>query len=122
MPFRNMFIAVLLLSLSACATWNEDAGVENRWRADETPQWVAGQTSASDVLEHLGPPSQIVNLRDQVIYYYLRENLSGSGYFFLIYNKSESATRYDRAVFFFDKSDVLIRYAYSNESLDHEED
>lgn len=122
MSFRNMFIAVLLLSLSSCATWNEDAGVENRWRADETPQWVAGQTSASDVLEHLGPPSQIVNLRDQVIYYYLRENLSGSGYFFLIYNKSESATRYDRAVFFFDTSDVLIRYAYSNETLDHEEE
>ncbi len=117
-----MFIAVLLLSLSSCASWNEDAGVENRWREDETPQWVTGQTSASDVLQYLGPPSQIVSLRDQVVYYYLKENVSGSGYFFLIYNESQSAIRYDRAVFFFDKSDVLIRYAYSNETLDHGEE
>jgi hypothetical protein len=122
MPFRITLVAVLLLSLSGCATWNEDAGVENRWRADETPQWVAGQTTASDVLQHLGPPSQIVNLRDQVVYYYLRENLSGSGYFFLVYNKSESATRYDRAVFFFDEGDVLIRHAYSNEVLAREKE
>ena len=115
MPFRLLLSAALLLSVAACANWSEDAGVENHWREVDSALWQTGTTSAGDVLDRLGPPSQIVNLKDQVVYYYLQENVSGSGYFFLIYNTSRSTTRYDRAVFFFDNNDLLIRYAYSNE-------
>ena len=105
-------------SLAACASWNEDAGVENLWRSPDVPQWVAGESTGQDVMEFLGPPSQIVDLHDQVVYYYLKEHVEGNGYYFLVYNTSEARTRYDRAIFFFDASGVLLRHAYSNETLD----
>ncbi len=119
--FRPRLLLTLMLTgmITACANWNEDAGVENHWRASETPQWIVGETSAEDVMSFLGPPSQIVDLQEQVVYYYLRENVSGKGYFFLVYNTSQSTTRYDRAIFFFDVEGRLLRYAYSDEALSY---
>jgi hypothetical protein len=119
-PSRLLLISLLATLVPACANWNEDAGVENHWRASEAPQWTVGETSAEDVMSFLGPPSQIVDLQDQVVYYYLRENVTGKGYYFLVYNTSQSTTRYDRAIFFFDVQGRLLRYAYSDESLSYE--
>ena len=119
-PSRLLLISLLATLIPACANWNEDAGVENHWRASEAPQWTVGETSAEDVMSFLGPPSQIVDLQDQVVYYYLRENVTGKGYYFLVYNTSQSTTRYDRAIFFFDVQGRLLRYAYSDESLSYE--
>ena len=119
-PSRLLLISLLATLIPACANWNEDAGVENHWRASEAPQWTVGETSAEDVMSFLGPPSQIVDLQDQVVYYYLRENVTGKGYYFLFYNTSQSTTRYDRAIFFFDVQGRLLRYAYSDESLSYE--
>jgi outer membrane protein assembly factor BamE (lipoprotein component of BamABCDE complex) len=114
-------LLLLCLALAGCANWNEDAGVDNHWRADTTPQWQAGVSTADDVMAALGPPSQIVNLGDRVVYYYLRENISGSGYYFLIYNNTSSRTTYDRAIFFFDTEGRLQRHAYSREGLPYDD-
>ncbi len=111
---------LLVAALAGCANWNEDAGVDNHWRAATTPQWQAGDSTADDVMAVLGPPSQIVNLGDRVVYYYLRENISGNGYYFLIYNTTNSRTSYDRAIFFFDSNGLLERYSYSREGLPYD--
>ena len=85
------------------------------------PQWVEGETREQDVMTALGPPSQIVNLDDRVVYYYLHENVEGKGYYFILYNQSRQVTRYDRAIFFFDADGVLQKHSYSLESLSYEE-
>jgi hypothetical protein len=121
-PVNCLLLQILLATtLSACANWHEDAGVENYWRADDAPQWEPGRTTSDDVMGFLGPPSQIVDLQNQLVFYYMKESVSGQGYYFLFYNTSESRTRYDRAIFFFNRDGVLLRYAYSNESITPEE-
>ncbi len=117
--YTRLPLAILLsCGLAACASWNEEAGVENLWRSPGVPQWVAGRSTSEEVMEFLGPPSQIVHLQDQVVFYYLKEHVEGKGYYFLVYNTSEARTRYDRAIFFFGADGVLVRHAYSNETLD----
>ena len=118
---RLLLQILLATTLSACANWHEDGGVENYWRAGDAPQWQPGSTTSDDVMAFLGPPSQIVDLQNQLVFYYMKESVSGQGYYFLFYNTSESQTRYDRAIFFFDPDGVLLRYAYSNESITPQE-
>lgn len=114
-------LAALLVLLSGCANWNEDAGVDNHWRAELTPAWTPGVSTAEEVMAALGPPSQIINLGERVVYYYLSENTSGRGYYFLVYNTTSSRTSYDRAIFFFDSDGRLERYAYSKEALPYDD-
>lgn len=110
-------LTLLLMALSGCANWAEDGGVENQWRAENVPAWTAGRSTNNDVMAALGPPSQILNLDDQVVYYYMRQKTQGKGYYFLVYNTSREVTRYDRAIFFFDREGTLLRHAYSQDSL-----
>ena len=104
-----------------CASWNQDAGVENRWRSEAVPSWTTGVTTDAEVMEFLGPPSQIISLRDETVFYYLKENMSGRGYVTIIYNQARIKIAYDRAIFFFDSKGKLTRYSYSDEKLDYGE-
>lgn len=108
-----------LVALGGCASWSQETGVDNRWRGAEVPVWVTGETRAEDVMTALGPPSQIIALKDQVVYYYLKETMAGSAYVLILYNNAKMRAEYDRAIFFFDDGGKLTRYAYSNETLSH---
>ena len=108
-----------LVALGGCANWSQETGVDNSWRAAGAPVWVAGETTSEDVMTELGPPSQIIALKDQVVYYYLKEQMSGSAYVLILYNNAKMKAEYDRAIFFFDDEGKLTRYAYSNETLSH---
>ena len=121
-PLRAwLLLPALIVLLAGCANWNEDAGVDNHWRAASTPAWTPGVSTADEVMTALGPPSQIINLGDRVVYYYLSENISGRGYYFLVYNTTSSRTSYDRAIFFFNDDGRLERYAYSREGLPYDD-
>ncbi len=109
-------ICLMAMLLSACARWQEEAGVESSWRSPTVPDWTIGQSTTDDVMRHLGPPSQVISLQDQVVFYYMKEQVEGSGYFLLVYNSSESRTHYDRAIFFFDNDSRLLRYSYSDDT------
>lgn len=106
--------------LAGCASYSGDTGVENKWRADDAPAWEVGVTTESDVSIVLGPPSQLISLEDQTVYYYLREHRSGKGLVLLIYNWGYQKLTYDRAAFFFDKKGKLTKYSYSPEALPYE--
>jgi hypothetical protein len=108
-----------LFALCGCAGWSQETGVDNRWRGASVPVWVAGETTSEDVMTALGPPSQIIALKDQVVYYYLKEQMSGSAYVLILYNNAKMKAEYDRAIFFFDDAGKLTRYAYSHEELPH---
>jgi len=116
--------AVLLAGgvfLSAgCANWDGYAGVANEWRSPDVPVWEPGVTTASDVTAVLGPPSQLIALHDETVFYYMREGKDGKSLLLIVWNTGTQMTEYDRAMFFFDKKGILRKYSYSPEALPYE--
>jgi len=109
--------ASLALSLSGCASFESVDGVSNLWREIPVDQFQKGITKQSDVLELLGPPSQLINLQEQTVFYYLTEHTSGQGKILIVWNQMSAESNYDRAIFFFDTDGVLQELAYSKEEI-----
>ena len=118
---NNRLLPTLLLGIgvifSGCATYDRSQGVANTWRDPSAPTPVKGQTTQSDIIEALGPPSQVIGLRDQTVFYYFRERRKGNGAILILYNWVNENVTYDRAIYFFDKKGILQDYGYSNESI-----
>lgn len=115
-----LFFLLTLLYAGGCASWKSEGGVENVWRAEDTPEWTVGKTTAEEVAKALGPPSQIIGLETQTVYYYLREEKRGKGLVLLFWNWGVNNALYDRAVFFFDKEGLLTVHSYSLEALPYD--
>lgn len=113
-------LGIMIVLLAGCASYSGDNGVENRWRSEEASVWEVGTTTEQDVAAQLGPPSQLISLGDQTVYYYLREHRSGKGLVLLVYNWGYQKLTYDRAVFFFDDDGNLTKYSYSPEALPYD--
>lgn len=107
---------VLLLLAADCSRTDNTTGVENSWR-DPAFTATVGATTEADVLEALGPPSQIINLGDQTVFYYIKENFRSDRLLLILYNQTDRRTIYDRAVFFFDPAGVLRKVAFSDTAL-----
>jgi hypothetical protein len=113
-------LSVIGLFAAGCANWDGYAGVENSWRAEDVPVWEPGKTTAADVVSFLGPPSQLIPLHEETVFYYMRENKSGNALLLLVWNNGTQVTTYDRAIFFFNDEGVLKNFAYSNEVLPYQ--
>ena len=103
--------ALLFSLLSACAQYENKRGVDVTWQNEITNGLVKGESTRREVLELLGPPSQVISLEDESVLYYLFEHSEGEGLILILYNRMKIDTRYDRAIFFFDENDVLTEYA-----------
>ncbi len=107
-------LAVLFLFsafLSGCAQYDSKRGVAVVWQAQAVSQLVEGKSTRADVLDLLGPPSQVIALKDETVFYYLFEHSQGEGLVLIVYNRVNVDTRYDRAIFFFDDNDILTESA-----------
>ena len=95
-------IAILCVAVltSGCASYGSVDGVDNLWREASVDQFKKGVTTQADVLEQLGPPSQLINLEDQTVFYYLTQQMSGDGQIFIVWNRVRASSKYDRAIFF----------------------
>ena len=102
--------------LAGCVTAKHTTGVNNYWRASDV-EFTVGQTREQDVLDALGPPSQLIALHEYTVYYYLLEESDKKGIITIIYNANTQDVVYDRVIFFFDKHGVLQRWAKSKECL-----
>jgi len=113
------FLAAMCLALAGagCAMKQSQLGVQNLWREPSPPAFENGRTTQSDVMRELGPPSQVIALHDQTLFYYLREQLKSRAMILIIYNDTRETITYDRAIFIFDKDGVLTEFAFSNESI-----
>lgn len=111
---RNLFL-IGLLSCAACISSHTDTGVVNTWRDASIPEFERGKTTQAEVARALGPPSQLVDLANQVVFYYLNENARTKGFILIVYNQTRERVIYDRAIFFFDKEGTLQDYALSIE-------
>lgn len=122
MNWVKLFTGMLLIGLTGCARYGGDNGVENRWRASDAPIWTVGETSEQDIADAFGPPSQLIHLGDETVYYYLREHRSGSGLVLFVYNWGYQKLTYDRAIFFFNETGKLTKFSYSPEALPYDAD
>jgi len=108
-------LLVVAVSLTAsCTRTTAQRGVEPRWQSLGADELVRGVTTKAEVLQRLGPPSQVITRAGGDILYYLYEKAHTRGLVLLVYNRSESETRYDRAIFFFDGDGFLEEYALSH--------
>ena len=73
----TIITAGLIFFIGGCATSQEERGAKNHWRNPELPAWKIGQTTEMDVVGVLGPPSQIIPLENQIVYYYMQEQSLG---------------------------------------------
>jgi outer membrane protein assembly factor BamE (lipoprotein component of BamABCDE complex) len=118
-PFVGFATSLLVITLLAgCASFGATDGVENLWREVPADSFEKGVTTQSEVLELLGPPSQLISLKEQTVYYYLTEETSGKGKIFIVWNQVSAASKYDRAIFFFGLDGVLQEFAFSKESVE----
>ena len=115
--FSKGIVLAFALLLSACVNYGSVDGVDNLWRDVPLERFQEGVTSQSEVLEVLGPPSQLINLDNQVVFYYLAQQNEGRGKAFIVWNQLSEERRYDRAIFFFDTEGVLQEVAYSKETI-----
>jgi len=113
-------IAILALALAGCGVSKQSQGVVNQWRNESLPPFERGVTTQSEVIERIGPPSQVIGLNDQVVFYYLRESVTSKGVFLVLYNWTSKRVSYDRAIFFFNRDGVLTEYGISVERLPYE--
>ena len=109
---RSLVAALALASLcGACINSSSDRGVEPRWHEVEPGSFERGVTTRSEVLDRLGPPSQILSLERETALYYMVEKTRMKGKILVVYNDRDERTTYDRAVFFFDEQDVLTDWS-----------
>lgn len=90
------------LAVAGCASFERTRSVDATWRDPAIPAPVVGTTTQSDILRVLSPPYPVIGLRDQTVFYYLREQDTGRGGIFIVYNWLKEDVRFDRAIFFFD--------------------
>lgn len=114
---RNGFFSLSVVLIAGCASYGAVDGVDNLWREVPVDSFQEGVTTQAEVLELLGPPSQLIALKDQTVFYYLTEESSGNGYIFIVWNQVRAKSEYDRAIFFFNENGVLEEFAYSKEEV-----
>ena len=72
-----------------------------------------GKTTAREVSERLGAPTEVVQLGRRTAYRYDATTAKGALLFLLIINFANQDTRSDRLWVFFDEKDVLTHYGAS---------
>lgn len=102
---------------AGCMSYGSVDGVDNVWREVSLDEFEAGTTTQAEILDRLGPPSQLIGLENGVVFYYLTQKTTGKGRVFIVWNEASERNRYDRAIFFFDTDGVLTDAAYSRESI-----
>ncbi|MBT5005973.1 MAG: hypothetical protein P8L70_14040 [Halioglobus sp.] len=109
--FVGCALAALTVLASGCAQYENKRGVLEQWQGGSQQEFVRGESSRQDILEALGPPSQVIALGDETVLYYLFERTEGKGLILIVYNEFKTDTRYDRAIFFFDADDRLTDFS-----------
>ncbi len=112
-----VLIGIGLGSLAGCLNKHGEMGVHNYWRDQSLGTFEKGRSTQSDVMRALGPPSQVIALQEQTLFYYLREQSRTKAVFLIFYNQTREQITYDRAIFFFNKDSVLTDFTYSKEVI-----
>ena len=105
-----MIIALLMISsLIGCAVIGRSKNFRPFDENDLT-RITPGKTTAREVTELFGAPSQIVKLANGNAYVYERSLSKGTGLWLVVLTFANFDTQYDRIVFFVDKADIVTHY------------
>jgi len=104
-------LLALLLFLPACAIARQETNDPLDARVVKT--LVPGTTTAKEVVERLGAPTEVVQLGKRTAYRYDASVTKSAGLFLLLFNMAAQDTRSDRLWVFFDERDVLSHYGAS---------
>ena len=107
----NRFRAVVLTTLCclpACAFGRQDTNEPLDPEIVRT--FVPGKTTAREVTERLGAPTEVVQLGRRTAYRYDGATTKSTVLFLLVVNFANQDTRSDRVWVFFDDNDVLTHF------------
>lgn len=74
---------------------------------------VPGQTTAAEITELFGAPSQVVKLSNGNAYLYKRSVAKGTGIWLVLVSFGNYDKQYDQLIFFFNDTDVLTHFGAS---------
>lgn len=116
---KMIMILCFLLFLPSCFSISDQQGVDNLWRDDSKVQGIEeGITTQNEIINLFGPPSQIIDMDNGAIFYYLLQDKQGKGVFLLLFNYKTEKINYDRAIFFFNEEGILTDYGFSIENVE----
>ncbi len=101
-------LLVLLCLTAACAFARQDTN--DPLDASTIRAFVPGTTTAREVVERLGAPTDVVQLGKRTAYRYDAASSKSTVLFLLVVNFANQDTRSDRLWVFFDERDVLTHY------------
>jgi outer membrane protein assembly factor BamE (lipoprotein component of BamABCDE complex) len=107
----HMLRSVLLLAVAfvpACAIGRQDTN--DPIDATVVARLEPGRTTAREVVELLGGPTEVVQLGRRTAYRYDASTTKSAVLFLVVLNFGNQDTRQDRVWVFFDENDVLTHY------------
>ena len=108
--YRDYFLIVLLcLLLQSCVVLgkNKDYHPFDTGKLDGL---LPGRTTAPEVTQVLGAPSEIVKLSNGNAYIYRRSVSKGTGVWLILVSFGNYDEHYDQIVMFFDNNDVMTHF------------
>lgn len=105
-------IITLLITASGCAIIGRDRDFRP-FDPKALTSAVPGKTTAGQVTQLFGAPTQVVKLSNGNAYMYTRSTSKGTVVWLLLVTFANYDRQYDQVVFFFDKNDVLTHYGTS---------
>lgn len=102
---RSRVLPLLLLLLPACAFARQDTN--EPLDAPTVRAFVPGKTTAREVVEKLGAPTDVVQLGKRTAYRYDGTTMKSTLLFLVVVNFANQDSRSDRVWVFFDEHDVL---------------
>jgi len=109
--FREpLFVLLLVFFLQSCAGWAKTKDY-HPFDASGLDKLIPGKSTAAQVTEILGAPSEIVKLSNGNAYIYRRSLSKGTGLWLLIVSFGNYDEHYDQIVIFLDKKNIMTHFA-----------
>lgn len=107
-PMLRRSLLLLFCAISGCGVARQDTN--EPIDAPTVRAFEPGRTTARDVVERLGAPSEVVQLGRRTAYRYDATTAKSAILFLAVVNFGNQDTRSDRVWVFFDERDVLSHY------------
>ena len=107
------FLAIGALVLPLCACYMGQATFDQELDPKAIAQLQAGKSTASDVVELLGAPNQVVELGDKSAWLYESQSTKHMGLWLLVFGAYGADTQADRCWVFFDADGNLTHVGAS---------
>ena len=104
-----LYVLLLVFFLQSCAGWAKNMEY-HPFDAAKLDKLTVGKSTAAQVTEMLGPPSNIVKLSNGNAYIYRRSLSKGTGLWLLIVSFGNYDKHYDQIVIFFDTKNIMTHY------------